>query len=122
MSALSSKGHARALRLADQIQRELADLIYHELKDPRIGMITITDVEVTRDYSHAKIFYTSLNNSNANHSEIEAGLQRANGYLRKQLASRIKLRVFPQLHFVYDESIERGAYLSHLIDVANGRI
>lgn len=120
MSALSSKGHARALRLADQIQRELADLIHHELKDPRIGMLTITDVEVTRDYSHAKIFYTSLNNTD--HSEIEVGLQHANGYLRKQLASRIKLRVFPQLHFVYDESIERGVYLSHLIDVANGRV
>lgn len=121
MSALSSKGHARALRLADQIQRELAELIHHDLKDPRIGMITITDVEVTRDYSHAKVFYTSLND-NTDHSEIEAGLQRASGYLRKQLASRIKLRVFPQLHFVYDKSIERGAYLSHLIDVANGRI
>lgn len=121
MSGLSTKGHARALRLADQIQRELADLIHNELKDPRIGMITITDVEVTRDYSHAKIFYTSLSDK-TKISEIEAGLQHANGYLRKQLSSRIKLRVFPQLHFIYDESIERGAYLSHLIDVANGRI
>lgn len=122
MSNQSTKGHARALRLADQIQRELADLIHNELKDPRIGMITITDVEVTRDYSHAKVFYTSLNNDNANHREIEVGLQHANGYLRKQLSSRIKLRIFPQLHFIYDESIERGAYLSHLIDVANGRV
>ncbi|PTQ92305.1 ribosome-binding factor A [Nitrosomonas nitrosa] len=114
-----SKDFSRSQRVADQIQRELADLIKAEVKDPRIGMITITAVEVTRDYAHAKIFYTTLSSKEDN-ILIEEGLKHASGFLRSQLSSRMKLRVIPQLHFIYDESIERGLYLSQLIDEAIG--
>ncbi|OQW38890.1 MAG: ribosome-binding factor A [Proteobacteria bacterium SG_bin4] len=111
------KEYSRTLRVADQIQRELADLLQNEIKDPRVKQITITAVEVTRDYSHAKIFYTALGNSEE-HSLVEKGLEHAKGFLRTHLSHRMKLRVIPQLHFVYDESIERGIRLSKLIDEA----
>ena len=115
------KDYSRTQRIADQIQRELAVLIETEVKDPRVGRITITDVEVTRDYSHAKIYYTTLGNEE-DRVAIEEGLKHASGFLRSQLASRIRLRVIPQLHFIYDESVERGLYLSQLIDKATGKI
>ena len=111
------KDFSRTLRIADQIQRELADLIQNEIKDPRIGSITITAVEVTRDYSHAKVFYTTLIGQE-DHSVVEKGLENATGFLRSSLSHRMKLRITPQLHFVYDESIERGIRLSNLIDEA----
>ncbi|SDH40958.1 30S ribosome-binding factor RbfA [Nitrosomonas sp. Nm132] len=116
-----SKDFSRTQRVADQIQRELADMIKTEVKDPRVGMITITGVEVTRDYAHAKIFYTSINSNKENNITIEEGLKHANGFLRSQLSSRMRLRVIPQLHFIYDESVERGLYLSRLIDEAIGK-
>lgn len=111
------KDFSRTLRVADQIQRELADMLRNEIRDPRIGRITITAVEVARDYSHAKIFYTALVDQEG-HAVIEKGLENAKGFLRSNLAHRMKLRVIPQLHFVYDESIERGMHLSKLIDTA----
>ena len=111
------KGPARMLRVADQIQRELADIIRTELKDPRVAMITLTGVEVTADYAHAKVFYT-LMGSAEQRAETEVGLKQAGGFLRSQLARRIKLHSIPQLHFVYDASVERGFELSRLIDEA----
>jgi len=111
------KGPARSLRVADQIQRELAEIIRTELKDPRVAMITLTGVEVTADYAHAKVFYT-LMGSAEQRAETEVGLKQAGGFLRSQIARRIKLHSTPQLHFVYDASIERGFELSRLIDEA----
>jgi ribosome-binding factor A len=111
------KDYSRTLRVADQIQRELADLIQHEIKDPRVGMITLTGVEVDRDYAHARVFYTTLGNKNENFL-VEKGLQRASGFLRTHLSHRTRLRTVPQLHFIYDESVERGVRLSRLIDEA----
>lgn len=111
------KDYSRALRVADQIQRELADLIQHEIKDPRVGQVTITAVEVTRDYSHAKVFYTTLANTEEKFL-VENGLEHAKGFLRSSLSHRMKLRITPQLHFIYDESVERGVRLSKLIDDA----
>lgn len=111
------KDYSRALRVADQIQRELADLIQHEIKDPRVGQVTITAVEVTRDYSHAKVFYTTLA-SKEEKFLVENGLEHAKGFLRSNLSHRMKLRITPQLHFIYDESVERGVHLSKLIDDA----
>lgn len=111
------KDYSRTLRVADQIQRELADLINHEIKDPRIIKITLTGVEVDRDYAHAKVFYTTLGNKEENFL-VEKGLGCASGFLRTQLAHRMKLRSIPQLHFIYDKSIEHGIHLSHLIDEA----
>ncbi|MBE0613081.1 MAG: 30S ribosome-binding factor RbfA [Burkholderiales bacterium] len=111
------KGPARSLRVADQIQRELAEIIRTELKDPRVAMITLTGVEVTNDYSHAKVFYTLMGDAEQR-AETEIGLNKANGFLRSQIARRIKLHSIPQLHFVYDASVERGFELSRLIDEA----
>jgi ribosome-binding factor A len=111
------KGPARSLRVADQIQRELAEIIRTELKDPRVAMITLTGVEVTADYAHAKVFYT-LMGSAEQRAETEVGLKQASGFLRSQIARRIKLHSIPQLHFVYDASVERGFELSRLIDEA----
>jgi ribosome-binding factor A len=109
------KDYARTERVAEQLQRELAELIRLEVKDPRVNMVTLTGVEVARDYSHAKVFYTSLNGQGA---DVQKGLERASGFLRSQVAKRMKLRVTPQLSFVFDASVERGAHLSQLIDQA----
>ena len=111
------KGPARNLRVADQIQRELAEIIRTELKDPRVAMITLTGVEVTADYSHAKVFYTLMGNAEQR-ADTDVGLKQAGGFLRSQIARRIKLHSIPQLHFVYDASVERGFELSRLIDAA----
>ncbi|MDH4233900.1 MAG: 30S ribosome-binding factor RbfA, partial [Gallionella sp.] len=86
-----------------------------EINDPRVRLVTITGVEVAGDYSHAKIFFTRLDGK---HEEARHGLESASGYLRKHLAHSLKLRVMPQLHFVFDSSVERGSRLSQLIDQA----
>lgn len=106
---------ARTDRIAQQIQRELAELVRLEVNDPRVRLVTITGVEVAGDYSHAKIFFTRLDGK---HTEAQQGLERASGFLRGRLAHSLKLRVMPQLHFVYDASVERGSRLSQLIDQA----
>lgn len=112
-----SRNAARLRRIAEQIQRELAELIRLEVKDPRVGMVTLTDVEVTADRAHAKVFFTLLGSADALH-ETERALGHAAGFLRTQLAHRLRLRTVPQLRFVYDASVERGARLSRLIDEA----
>jgi ribosome-binding factor A len=111
------KDFPRSRRIAEQVQRELSDIIRLELKDPRVGMITLTDVEVSVDQSHAKVFFTLLGEPEQV-AEATRGLQHAAGFLRSQLAHRMKLRVVPQLQFKYDESVERGMRLSQLIDAA----
>ena len=127
---------ARVQRVADQIQRELASLIQMEVNDPRVGMVSVTDVEVSRDLAHAKIYVTVLNTMTddlqVNEStlsepgdldklEIEENinaLNKAAGYLRCLLAKRLSTRSVPKLRFYYDGSIERGQQLSSLIDSA----
>ena len=111
------KGPARSLRVADQIQRELPELIRQEVKDPRVGMLTITEVEVNRDMEFAKVYFTTLGGE-AEHAACLQGLQRASGFLRSQLSHRMQLRVVPKLSFVYDRSVERGIELTHLIESA----
>jgi len=107
----------RSRRIAEQVQRELSDIIRMELKDPRVGMITLTDVEVTPDVAHAKVYFTLMGDSDAI-EQTTSGLEHAAGFLRSELARRLKLRVVPQLNFKYDSSVERGARLSQLIDTA----
>lgn len=104
----------RPQKLGDLIQRELSELVQRELRDPRVGMITITSVDVSPDFSHAKVFYTTLDPAHV--PEATKGLKRAAGFLRSQLAKRIKLYTTPELRFEYDESVERGDRLSRLID------
>jgi ribosome-binding factor A len=108
---------ARHARIADQIQRELAELVRTEVRDPRIGMVTLTGVEISRDQSHAKIFFTVLGPEGAARQAGE-GLKRASGFLRSALAHRLTTRKVPELHFEHDESVERGVRLSKLIDEA----
>jgi len=107
----------RLRRVADQIQRELSGLLHAELKDPRVGMITLTGVEVSPDLAHAKVFFTTLGDAEAL-ARSETGLKRAAGFLRSELGHRLKLRVTPELRFVHDASIEHGVRLSRLIDDA----
>jgi len=109
-----AKEFARSQRVAEQIQRELADLLQFEVKDPRVSRVTVTEVEVTGDLAHAKVFYSSTESS----PELQQGLEKAAGFLRSQLSQRMLMRTVPQLHFVYDASIERGMKLSRLIDEA----
>lgn len=113
----ANKSFSRKDRVSEQIRRELAELIRTELKDPRVGMISITDVEVTADYAHAKIFFSSLAGSE-NLTAVMTGLEKASGFLRRELGKRISIHTTPQLHFVFDRSLERGADLSKLIQEA----
>lgn len=107
----------RNRKIADAIQRELSELIRLELRDPRVSMVTLTGVEVTRDNAHAKVFFTSLGTEEQLES-CQHGLQSASGFLRSQLANRLPIRTVPALHFSIDTSIERGVRLSKLIDDA----
>ena len=111
------KGQGRPQKLGDLIQRELSDLISREMRDPRVGMLTITSVDVSPDLSHAKVFFTLLDKLQL--EPTLQGLKRSAGFLRSQLAKRIKLYTTPELRFAYDESVERGDHLSRLIDQAN---
>lgn len=102
-------------RIGDQISQELAALIRGELRDPRLGMVSVVGVRVSRDLSHADIYVTVLG---AEVKESLATLNRAGGHLRSLLAKNINLRVTPRLRFIYDESVEKGRKLSALIDEA----
>jgi ribosome-binding factor A len=111
------KTSQRARRVGDEIQRELAQLLREEIKDPRVGRVTITAVEVSQDLSHAKVYVTHL--AGREHGdEAVAALQHTGGFLRTALSRRLKLYSVPQLHFAYDDSIESGMRLSQLIDDA----
>lgn len=104
----------RPQKVADMIQRELSDLLRRELRDPRVGMVTLTAVDVSPDFSHAKVMYTCLDPA---HVEAAGeGLRRAAGFLRSRLSRRLKLYATPELRFEYDESIERADRLHRLID------
>lgn len=113
----TNRGFSRRDRIAEQIRRELAEVIRTELRDPRVGMISLTDVQVSPDYAHAKIFFSSLAGSDTLES-VQEGLEKAAGFLRSELGKRISIHMTPQLHFVFDESLERGAQLSKLISEA----
>ena len=106
----------RAERVSDAVQQELAVLIRSEVRDPRVGMVNITDVSVSRDLAYGKIFVSFVDDRDQQQiDEALAALNGAAGYLRKLLAGSIKLRVTPQLTFIYDESGRRGQHLSALI-------
>ncbi len=109
----------RSLRVADQIQKDLAQLIAMEVKDPRVGMVTLTEVQLTPDYAHAKVFFTTLVDDPAAVQNTLSGLKKASGFLRAQLGKRLHIHTLPELHFVHDTSTTRGAALSKLIDEAN---
>lgn len=109
----------RGVRVADQIQRDLAEIIAYELKDPRVGMVTLTEVQVTPDYAHAKVFFTTLVDAPEAVQNTLTGLRKAAGFIRGQLGRRLTIHTIPELHFVHDTSTARGIELSKLIDEAN---
>jgi ribosome-binding factor A len=109
----------RAERVSDAVQQELAVLIRDNVRDPRVGMLSVTDVDISRDLAYAKIHISFV--GDRSQDEIDQGiaaLNGASGFLRKLLASSIKLRITPILNFFYDESGRRGQHLSALIDLA----
>jgi ribosome-binding factor A len=109
----------RTDRVADQLQKELAVLIQREVKDPRLGMVTVSGVEVSRDLGYADVHVTLLGEDTPERiGENLKVLRQAAGFLRSQIARRIKLRHVPELRFHYDESVVRGQRLSSLIDDA----
>ena len=111
----------RTRRVGELIQRELALLISSELSDPRIGLVTITSVDLTRDLKQAKIFVTKLSiqaENESQHNELIDALNSASGFLKRLLSQKLDLRATPKLRFIYDNSIERGLKLSLLIDEA----
>ena len=114
-----AKEFSRTQRIADQMQRELAQLIQMGMKDPRLGMVTVSAVEVSRDLSFADVYVSFLGVDED--EQIETSLKilnQASGFLRTELARAIKLRFTPKLRFFYDNSLRRGAYLSALIEEA----
>jgi ribosome-binding factor A len=110
---------ARGLRVADQIQRDLAEIVAYGLKDPRVGMITITEVQITPDYAHAKVFFTMFKDDAVTIKNTVDGLAAAAGFIRNQLGKRLHIHTLPMLHFVHDTSTSRGMEMSLLIDQAN---
>ncbi|MGI9283677.1 MAG: 30S ribosome-binding factor RbfA [Endozoicomonas sp.] len=111
-----AKEYSRIQRVADQIQKELAQLIQLEMKDPRLGMVTVSAVEVSRDLAFADVFVSFLGvDDQDNVDEKLEVMQSAAGFLRSQLARAIKLRTIPQLRFRYDNSLRRGAHMNELI-------
>lgn len=109
----------RNLRVADQIQRDLSLIIWSELKDPRVGMITLTEVQLTPDYAHAKVYFTTLADGEVAIKNTFQALNNAAGFLRNQLGLKLRIHTLPQLHFVHDTSTLNGIAMSKLIDEAN---
>ena len=112
MPAKKSSAPNRGFKVADQIQRDLTELIARELKDPRVGMVTIQGVEVTPDYAHAKVFFSLLVGDPEQTAE---GLNQAAGFLRAGLFKRLHIHTVPTLHFVFDRTPERAADMNALI-------
>jgi ribosome-binding factor A len=111
-----AKEYARTQRVADYLQRELAALIQHEVRDPRVGMVSITSVDVSRDLGYARVYYTSMgSDSGEEASETTETLNKAAGFLRSQLSRDSNMRSVPQLRFYFDSSVGRGRDMEDLI-------
>lgn len=109
------KAPARGIRVAEQIQKDLAELIPRELRDPRLGFVTITDVELTPDYAYATVYFSVLTGSAETSAEA---LNDSAGYLRNLIFKKLHIHTVPTLRFKHDQSVERGAEMSLIIDRA----
>ena len=109
---------ARARKVGDRIREELADILMRDVADPRLSMITITEVDVDRELAYAHVYVTA-SGDDERMDEVLAGLEGAQGFLRSQLAARIQLRSFPQLRFRWDASQQRGMRIEELLDKLN---
>ena len=106
----------REERVGAEIHRELALLLRNEVRDPRLNQVTIQEVRVVRDMSHARVFFTLMDRDQA--KDVEQALKKAASFLRRRLSDLMNLRSMPQLHFEYDASLETGARLESLINKA----
>ena len=107
------KEYSRSQRMAEQIRRELAELVRDEIKDPRVNWVSFSAVKVSRDLSSAVVYFTVLNDDER--EQAEEGLNNATGFIRREIGKRIRSRIVPSLRFVYDVSIERGTSMESLI-------
>ncbi len=112
------KMNERHLRVAEEIRREVSFIITEDVKDPRLGMISITDVEVSGDLSFAKIYFSMLGDEKQKETNLQA-LDRAKGFIRSELAKRIRVRHVPEISFHFDPSLEQGARISALLKTIN---
>ena len=113
---MGTREYSRSLRVADQLQRELADLISRSIDDPRVGLVTVSGVDLSPDMKNAKVLLTPSVDTDMKES-IQA-LARASGYLRTQLGRRLRLRYLPRLMFVHDRTLENALHIDALIDSA----
>lgn len=111
----------RAVRVAEQIHHELAELIRAEVKDPRIGMVTVNQIDLTPDYAYATVWYSVIPDDAASIDQTQQGLAAAAGFLRSQIGRRVRIHTTPELRFRHDPSIQRGIAMSRLIDDAVAR-
>lgn len=110
--------HSRGQRVSDLIQRELSLIIQQELRDPRVGMVTINEVKVSRDLSYANVYVTFMRSNDDTVTQSLDALNHAGGYLRSQLSAVLTTRITPKLRFFYDETVVGGREISNLIDAA----
>lgn len=111
------KEFSRASQLSGYVQKNLAMILQLEMKDPRLGMVTVSEVSLSRDLSYADVYVSFLNlDSEENIKQAISILQQASGFLRKRLSEKITMRTSPQLRFHYDKTITHGRYISNLID------
>lgn len=112
---IMAREFGRTRRIGQQLQQELAQVLQRDIKDPRIGMVTVNDVEVSRDLSYAKVFVTFFEDQPELLKQKLAALEIAAPYVRTLVAGRMKLRVMPELRFVYDSSLAEGMRMSNLV-------
>ena len=111
----------RALRVTELLHQEIAELIRTEVKDPRLGLVTVTGVDLTPDYAHATVHFSVLPDDDERVAETLRGLRAASGFLRSLIGRRVRIHTTPELHFVHDASTRRGIEMGRLIDEANAR-
>ena len=115
---MSKPSYKRAARVSDQMKQEIADILMRKIKDPRIGFVTVTDVEVADDLRNAKVFVSVYGSDRA--STLK-GLESASSFIRSELGHRMRMKFVPELLFRYDESVERGAHIMELLHDIEGR-
>ncbi len=109
----------RAIRVTEQLHQELAEIIRAEVKDPRLGMVTVTSVDLTADYAYATVWFSVLPDDSDTVASSLEGLRAAAGYIRSLIGRRVRIHTTPEIRFAHDRSTERGMALSQLIDQAN---
>lgn len=118
MSRHQQKNANRSQRVAEQLHHEVAQMIRAEVKDPRVGMVTVTDVALTADYAYLTVYFSVLPDDEESVASTLAGLQRAAGFMRSKLGRRVRIHTTPEIRFVHDQSTTHGIAMSQLIDKA----